>query len=656
MENETSPYFDLGYEIRLHRESQNLSQTDLADALSSSVTRQIITHLENGKRLPSFNVVEEICSFLKVPKVKWEVFFVEKFRKRREFEALFSELVGFPLDASGLDPTAVRALEDAIDGLIPNTLSVDNSFDALNTVLIYYGVQPLSHPFFEYYLKDALTDKLSDLGNAVSQFHKDAIRLFSTFSEAYKALNRASRKEFDQLLGPLAEESTDKLSARDAWNKIDKIPNEDLPYLGYIAAAQVRETQKKRKELSEFLRLLATAKRNNNLNMDDYSTAKKRRMDSFLREFDSKLEHTLSSPLFISTIDPETIEREADRVSPKEEDVKKIEETQRRAYANLCNYLAADYLDVYVATSMRNDADFVSVNDFVENLFRKDGPIGNLNLRYFNPTQSWIADRVAKGLVEALMLKRADICIYMAQKSDTFGKDSEASVTLGQGKAVIVYVPKLSDPDIGIDTETFGSMSRAQLLGEIAKLDAEEVDEDEDNEALIGRLLKLKFRQCDDADLVRIVNNHWADFDLEGEFAERTKENPTALQELRAWLRSILAKGKPRELLPDLKDIVTQALIGRALRFESRATVFREVHPLALQIILSNRVINGILVARSSESCARLVKKILQNKLETELKNEPDNYKLVEKETGSIIRVISKHKLISNSFETFYRL
>src|SRR5262249_40265532 len=157
-------------------------------------------------------------------------------------------------------------------------------------------------------------------------------------------------------------------------------------------------------ELSEFLRKIASEKRNLTLDMNSYQTAKKRRMDSFLREFDSKLEHTFSSPLFLANVDPETLEREAERVSPKEEDLVKMEDLQARAYSNLCNYLSADYLDVYVATSMRSNADFVSVNDFVETLFN-DPQIKALRLRYFNPTQSWIADRVAKGLVEALMLK-----------------------------------------------------------------------------------------------------------------------------------------------------------------------------------------------------------------------------------------------------------
>ncbi len=41
-----------------------------------------------------------------------------------------------------------------------------------------------------------------------------------------------------------------------------------------------------------------------------------------------------------------------------------------------------------------------SVNSFVGRLFGH-ASVHPLKLRYFNPTQSWIEDRVAKGLVEA---------------------------------------------------------------------------------------------------------------------------------------------------------------------------------------------------------------------------------------------------------------
>ena len=58
------------------------------------------------------------------------------------------------------------------------------------------------------------------------------------------------------------------------------------------------------------------------------------------------------------------------------------------------------------------------------------------------------------------MLKRAGVTVYMAQKSDTFGKDSEASAALGQGKPVIVYVPKMTVGNNVVDTETLCQLSR----------------------------------------------------------------------------------------------------------------------------------------------------------------------------------------------------
>jgi hypothetical protein len=50
------------------------------------------------------------------------------------------------------------------------------------------------------------------------------------------------------------------------------------------------------------------------------------------------------------------------------------------------------------------------------------------------PTQAYCSDRIDKGIAEALMLKRAQCTIYLAQESDTLGKDSELASTLAQGK------------------------------------------------------------------------------------------------------------------------------------------------------------------------------------------------------------------------------
>ena len=105
-------------------------------------------------------------------------------------------------------------------------------------------------------------------------------------------------------------------------------------------------------------------------------------------------------------------------------------------------YLDYDHIDVYVATSMRRKIDFWNIANFTKEVFGSDY-LKDLNLRYFDPTQAYCKNRVDKGLVEALMLKRAKCTIYMAGESESLGKDSELAATLAQGKPVIAFVPTL---------------------------------------------------------------------------------------------------------------------------------------------------------------------------------------------------------------------
>jgi hypothetical protein len=110
---------------------------------------------------------------------------------------------------------------------------------------------------------------------------------------------------------------------------------------------------------------------------------------------------------------------------------------------NTQRYLTLPYLDVYVGTSMRSDADFIQQHKFLLGLFQHP-LVCDLRLRYFDPTISFDPDRIKKGLIECLMLRRAKVTIYLAGPEDTMGTDSELAATLAQGKRVIVYVA--SDP------------------------------------------------------------------------------------------------------------------------------------------------------------------------------------------------------------------
>ena len=110
-------------------------------------------------------------------------------------------------------------------------------------------------------------------------------------------------------------------------------------------------------------------------------------------------------------------------------------------------YLISDHIDVYVATSMRRRHEYLEVAEFTDDVF-KHAAIRDLKLRWFDPTQAYCSDRIDKGLAEALMLKRAKCTLYLAQESDTLGKDSELASTLAQGKPVIAYVPSHSEEQI----------------------------------------------------------------------------------------------------------------------------------------------------------------------------------------------------------------
>jgi len=95
-------------------------------------------------------------------------------------------------------------------------------------------------------------------------------------------------------------------------------------------------------------------------------------------------------------------------------------------------------LDVYVATSMREPADFVSMAETCEQIFQ-DTKLAAMNLRYFDPTLSAASGHEDKGLIECLMVKCAKALVYCAGQKESYGKDAEAAMALSLGKPVIFY-------------------------------------------------------------------------------------------------------------------------------------------------------------------------------------------------------------------------
>jgi hypothetical protein len=282
-----------------------------------------------------------------------------------------------------------------------------------------------------------------------------------------------------------------------------------------------------------------------------------------------------------------------------------MEQITPKGIKNNDTYLISDTMDVYIATSMRERHEYIIINEFIKEVFNKP-QIKELNLRYFNPTQAYCENRVDKGLTEALMLKRADCTIYLAQESDTLGKDSELATTLAQGKPVIVFVPE-------------GVKSDVDNLIEVSK----KVYPDKNNKEIIIHLLRI--------------------FDPKLAWDKRENELRKAIDSAEVNIDLLYEK---------LCCVVKE-------KYDNRANSLKEKHPLGIQIDLKSGVANGVLVARTPDQCANLLRCIILNELDYIL--EPikpnigqDYVYLRESTTNSIYRVMTNNPLLTNTFWNFY--
>jgi hypothetical protein len=268
-------------------------------------------------------------------------------------------------------------------------------------------------------------------------------------------------------------------------------------------------------------------------------------------------------------------------------------------------YLVSDHLDVYIATSMRERHEFQMVHDLTHKIFSHPD-LAALKLRYFDPTQAYCRNRVDKGLAEALMLKRAKCTIYFAQETDTLGKDSELASTLAQGKPVIAFIPD-PPPEYAV-----------HLLQ-----DLKHTYPDRTERSLILEQLRL--------------------------FEPKAAWDDT---EVRQWVNA------PDGFNVDAGKARLQQAIKR--HYDGRARVLCEDHPLGIQVNLANGVANGVLVVRTIENCAELVRRIVLRRLEFEIEDKvEDGMKyayLRETVSRCIFRVVTGDKMLMNSFWNFYLL
>lgn len=266
-------------------------------------------------------------------------------------------------------------------------------------------------------------------------------------------------------------------------------------------------------------------------------------------------------------------------------------------------YLSGDYLDVYVATSMREKIDFIWTRTLLKQIF-ENKKIEKLNVRWFDPTLAYCEERIDKGLSEALMLKRAKCTLYMVQEKDTLGKDSELASTLAQGKPVIAFIPEITDE------------YKQELIYELTRGKTEA----EKKSILLDQIKQINPKQLwDDKELISLF------------------ENPDSHQ-----------------------TEIFENIFGRELKklYDARAKTLMEDHPLGIQVNLESGVANGVLVVRDVDKCVKLLINIMLNKLTFRIEPGKDKTKkyifLIEEISNCVFRIQTGNDLLSNTFWNFY--
>ncbi len=472
-----------------------------------------------------------------------------------------------------------------LSDLLSNLKQKKFNFEQFNEFLLLLNQDRISVDFFEF-LFGKETISLHDLKEGIIKFRGFSMVCFGNFKTAYKQLAHKNKTDLEKVLAQLCRESDSilhKFKKRPyPMLEIEPISRDETWYIGYIS-------QKKYKKEKKYLE--------NSLLSDP-----KRKGRFLLRASQKYLEMA--------------------------EIIKRVE---KKALRNANIYLTWDYMDVYIATSMRHKWEFQEVFDFIKEVFDYSN-IKDLNLRYFDPTQSKCKDRIDKGLIEGLMLKRVLCSIYMAQESDTMGKDSELASTLAQGKPVIAYVPKI---DIDKYSEKIKKYPLDYFEKRLLILQAEGVFEDEkcinELESYDQEFLKKIER------FLKKLDNH------------RFHHRLSLLEE---------EEEKFKVKYTYFPAICKILAIAEHHNFERRADNLRENHPLAIQVDLQFGVANGVLVVRHVKECANLLKRILTNSMEFTIKHIGKRGKgitiLEEIISKSPFRVVTDDEKLTNSFWNFY--
>jgi hypothetical protein len=508
--------------------------------------------------------------------------------KIKDLETLIVEFLCGEVNYNSI---ADKVNKSIVEEFITRIKNCTLNYEQFNEILLLFNQGRISRDFYEFFFGE---DKINLKGikKGVIKFRGYAMLCYGNFRFAYKDLMKNNFDEINSKLRGFCENSNyveNQLKRRPKKIlRIDEVSREDTWLLGETFEKKIQ------KEI-EYINNLQKNERKKNKILKNLS-----------REY-LKLGERIT------------------RV---------IEKGQKNTEV----YLTWDYMDIYIATSMRSKIEFNQTYDFIKKVF-SNKKIKDLKLRYFDPTQSKCKNRIDKGLLEGLMLKRVIATIYMVQESDTMGKDSEFASTLAQGKPVIAYIPRIEINEIlkeiqeysfSYFVETFNFLNFKNIFSN--NLFTEMIKE----ELIDYKKIISDFREF----ISSLEEDSQDNKKIENLFLFQDKKS----EELKSFNR--------------FNDLFRIIAIGKYCIFEERARVLKEYHPLSIQIVLETGVANGVLVVRNEEECSKLLFNLVTNNLDFIIEEiTGDDWKittLIEKNTGCPFRVVTNDQKITNSFWNFY--
>ncbi len=534
------------------------------------------------------------------------------------FASLMQALTGRP----------VKGLTDRDKGFLERILKDEGKvIDCcqFNELLLLVNKDRVEPPFFDYFFRKACP--VSDIRAGVERFQKMAMLCYGNFVFAYRKLSRLRRVEkLVRALGAYARDpqqiATSFAGRGDKLIEVELIKREQTPLVGYLSAGEIVAENKRAAFLRN--RLPPEAERA----AADWSAYEATAIEAAGTTDEHRPLRTIIAN-YRAANQGATVAQFAkylDSIIPRlEARLTLLNEVRAKAERNQDVYLTWDHMDVYFATSMRRRWEFEDLFDFVTGVMGQE-VLKPLKLRHFDPTQSYTGNRINKGLVESLMLKRAECTVYSVQDTDTLGKDSELAATLAQGKPVIAYVPR-------IDIE--------ERVGQLLAEDPVTIQD------------RLRF--------VIYADEYFASHLTEPDLAfVRDFHALETFEQGRIW-RSIPDQAHVASFQQthqgDLERICRIIAASEARIYDKRAKTLTESHPLAIQVHLDTGVANGVLVVRTKEECAELLRRVLTNTLVFELQEDKQGqmWHLREIISGCVFKVVSKDPKLTNCFWNFYR-